>query len=51
MVLLTLAKICPDNCPWPCKLGIIANIIIVLAAIKAVFQYFQTHKASGSNKS
>ena len=36
-----LANICPDNCPWPCCLGIVANIIIVLAAIKFVVQYFR----------
>lgn len=44
---LTLADISPERCPWPCKLEIIANIIIVLAAIKVVVQYLQT-KASGS---
>jgi hypothetical protein len=38
---LTLAEIIPERCHWPCYLGIIAIIIIVLAAVKAGVRYFR----------
>jgi hypothetical protein len=37
-------------CPWPCKLGVIAHGIIVLAALKVMVQYFRNRKARGSTK-
>lgn len=37
-----------DN--WPCYLGVVADVIIILAAIKFVVQYLKSSKASGSNK-
>jgi len=42
---LTLAEICPDRCIWPCKLGIIANLIIVGAAVKYLVQVLRGFKS------
>jgi hypothetical protein len=52
MVALTAEDVCAcvKVCPWPCKLGVIANAIIVLAAMKVTVQYFRNRKAGGSSK-
>ena len=43
---LTLADVIFGRCPWPCHLWTIASIIVILAALKYLYQqvvrYFQS---------